>query len=123
MEIAQLQVLWVDEVIKYSGRRGHLQVKQKLKLAFYEPREPQLCAGCSNGPAGKLCNRLSRIRRRRTSPERHRRPKHAYVVTYYQPIVIENRGGAGSILVTELVAKAEADGYTLLLGQSGPSFA
>jgi tripartite-type tricarboxylate transporter receptor subunit TctC len=37
-----------------------------------------------------------------------------------QPIVIENKGGAGSILGTEIVAKAEPDGYTLLLGQSGP---
>jgi len=37
-----------------------------------------------------------------------------------QPIVIENKGGAGSILGTDLVAKAEPDGYTLLLGQSGP---
>jgi tripartite-type tricarboxylate transporter receptor subunit TctC len=40
--------------------------------------------------------------------------------TIGQPIVIENRGGAGSILGTEAVAKAEADGYTLLVGQSGP---
>jgi len=37
-----------------------------------------------------------------------------------QPIVIENRGGAGSILGTDMVAKAAPDGYTLLLGQSGP---
>ncbi|MBV8392130.1 MAG: tripartite tricarboxylate transporter substrate binding protein, partial [Alphaproteobacteria bacterium] len=37
-----------------------------------------------------------------------------------QPIVIENKGGAGSIVGTEMVAKAEPDGYTLLLGQSGP---
>ena len=37
-----------------------------------------------------------------------------------QPIVIENKGGAGSIVGTDLVAKAEPDGYTLLLGQSGP---
>ncbi len=34
--------------------------------------------------------------------------------------VIENKGGAGAILGTEQVAKAEPDGYTLLLGQSGP---
>ncbi|MDP3159744.1 MAG: tripartite tricarboxylate transporter substrate binding protein [Reyranella sp.] len=37
-----------------------------------------------------------------------------------QPIVIENRGGAGSIVGTDMVAKAAPDGYTLLLGQSGP---
>jgi tripartite-type tricarboxylate transporter receptor subunit TctC len=37
-----------------------------------------------------------------------------------QSIVVENRGGAGSIIGTDLVAKAEPDGYTLLLGQSGP---
>jgi tripartite-type tricarboxylate transporter receptor subunit TctC len=40
--------------------------------------------------------------------------------TISQTIVIENRGGAGSIIGTEMVAKAEPDGYTLLLGQSGP---
>jgi tripartite-type tricarboxylate transporter receptor subunit TctC len=37
-----------------------------------------------------------------------------------QTIVIENRGGAGSIIGTELVNKSDPDGYTLLLGQSGP---
>jgi tripartite-type tricarboxylate transporter receptor subunit TctC len=40
--------------------------------------------------------------------------------TIGQPIVIENRGGAGSIIGTELVNKSDPDGYTLLLGQSGP---
>jgi putative tricarboxylic transport membrane protein len=40
--------------------------------------------------------------------------------TIGQPIVIENRGGAGSIIGTDIVAKADPDGYTLLLGQSGP---
>ena len=37
-----------------------------------------------------------------------------------QTIVIENRGGAGSIIGTELVKNSNPDGYTLLLGQSGP---
>ncbi|MCW5734351.1 MAG: tripartite tricarboxylate transporter substrate binding protein [Enhydrobacter sp.] len=37
-----------------------------------------------------------------------------------QSIVVENKGGAGSIVGTDLVAKASPDGYTLLLGQSGP---
>jgi tripartite-type tricarboxylate transporter receptor subunit TctC len=40
--------------------------------------------------------------------------------TIGQPLVIENRGGAGSIIGTEFVNKAEPDGYTLLMGQSGP---
>jgi tripartite-type tricarboxylate transporter receptor subunit TctC len=37
-----------------------------------------------------------------------------------QALVIENRGGGGAIIGTEFVNKSEPDGYTLLLGQSGP---
>jgi len=36
-----------------------------------------------------------------------------------QPIVIENKPGAGTILGAEAVAKAPADGYTLLLSAAG----
>src|SRR6185436_6938374 len=32
------------------------------------------------------------------------------------PVVVENRPGAGMLLGTEAAAKAEADGYTILLG-------
>ena len=37
-----------------------------------------------------------------------------------QPLIIDNRGGAGGAIGTELAAKAPADGYTLLLGSAGP---
>ena len=37
-----------------------------------------------------------------------------------QPFVVENRSGAQAILGTEAVARARPDGYTLLVGASGP---
>ena len=36
-----------------------------------------------------------------------------------QPVVIENRGGAAHILGAEAVAKANPDGYTLMVGEAG----
>jgi tripartite-type tricarboxylate transporter receptor subunit TctC len=36
-----------------------------------------------------------------------------------QPIVIDNRGGAGGILGTDMVAKSEPDGYTIAITSAG----
>jgi tripartite-type tricarboxylate transporter receptor subunit TctC len=37
-----------------------------------------------------------------------------------QPIIIENKPGAQSIIAAEFVAKSAPDGYTILMGASGP---
>jgi len=36
-----------------------------------------------------------------------------------QPVIIENKPGAGAIVATEYVARSAPDGYTLLIGASG----
>ena len=43
-----------------------------------------------------------------------------FSATFGQQLIIDNRGGAGGAIGTELAAKSAADGYTLLLGSAGP---
>ena len=39
-----------------------------------------------------------------------------------QPLVIDNRGGGGGTIATEIVAKTAADGYTLMMNHQGMTF-
>ena len=37
-----------------------------------------------------------------------------------QPVIVENKPGAGGVVATEFTAKAAPDGYTLLMSSLGP---
>src|SRR5688500_20223847 len=37
-----------------------------------------------------------------------------------QPVIVDNKPGAQSIIAAEMAARAPADGYTIFMGPSGP---
>ncbi len=77
-----------------------------LALAQY-PTKPVRIIAASTGTSGDL---LARYLGQRLSER------------WGQPVVIENRSGAGAVIAAEIAMKAAPDGYTVHLGQHG-SFA
>lgn len=61
------------------------------------------------GPPGGGADQLARILGQRLSN------------VFAQPVIIDNRPGAGGMLGMDLASKATSDGYTLVMGNSGPN--
>ena len=61
---------------------------------------PYTAGGATDAVARSLANRLGAV--------------------WKQPVVVENRGGASGMIGVDYVAKAAADGYTLVLSDSAP---
>jgi len=95
---------------------GYIKQWQKLFLCFLMmwcghinaqeyPNKPVRIFG--HGP-GSTADYLSRLVAQKLTEK------------WNQPVIIDNRAGAGGTLPADIVAKSPADGYTLLMGHAGP---
>lgn len=82
----------------------------------YAPRPCLGAIGLSQSPAKN--DRTLDPRSGNRSCRTHRSQEISKVLG--QPVVVDNKAGAGGIIGTDAVAKAAADGYTLLAASSGP---
>ena len=82
-----------------------LAVAEGGDAAGYPARPIHLVVGYSPGGGNDI---VARILAARMSDD------------FHQPVVVDNRPGAQSIVAAEQVAKAPADGYTLLIAPTGP---
>jgi tripartite-type tricarboxylate transporter receptor subunit TctC len=73
-------------------------------FAAYPEQPVKLVVGFPPGGGGDLYGRMI---------------AHAMGKTLGQPVVVDNRAGAGGNIAADLVAKARPDGYTILLAMSG----
>ena len=95
---------------------GNLEKHKKLFLIFLMmccghvyaqefPNKPVKIYG--HGP-GSTADYLSRVMAQKLSEK------------WNQPVIVDNRAGAGGTVPGDLVAKSPADGYTLFMGHAGP---
>ena len=92
-------------VLKSIGAASMLALAPRIAFAAYPERPIRLIV-----PFGPCCNAdiVARIVGERMAD------------ALGQPIVVDNRAGAGGSLGAEVVARATPDGYTLLTGSNGP---
>src|SRR5260370_4671780 len=84
--------------------RGRLSAASRLALAQAYPSRPvHLLVGFAAGSASDI---IARLIAQKLSEQ------------LGQPVVVENRPGAGTNIAAEAVTRAPADGYTLLLATS-----
>jgi tripartite-type tricarboxylate transporter receptor subunit TctC len=84
---------------------GGTTAAQPLDAAAYPVRPIRLVVGYSAGGGNDI---LARLLAGPMSEDLH------------QPVLVDNRPGAQSIVACELVAKSAPDGYTLLIAPTGP---
>jgi tripartite-type tricarboxylate transporter receptor subunit TctC len=95
---------------------GNLEKLKKLFLIFLMmccvhiyaqeyPNKPVKIFG--HGP-GSTADYLSRIMAQKLTEK------------WNQPVIVDNRAGAGGTVPADIAAKSPADGYTLLMGHAGP---
>ena len=101
LKITQLKQILTFSVFAVSAALSTLAASAQF------PHKPVRIIAASTGTSGDL---LARYLGQRLSER------------WQQPVVIENRSGAGAVIAAEVAARAAPDGYTVHLGQHG-SFA
>ena len=87
-----------------------------LCLSFFD--SPARCSPRSNIRTGRFASSSASRRAAATTSSRASFGQ-KLSESLGQPVIIENKPGAGAILATEYVARSAPDGYTLLVGASG----
>ncbi|WP_080771167.1 Bug family tripartite tricarboxylate transporter substrate binding protein [Comamonas thiooxydans] len=95
-------------LLKYAGIAMSASTLGTSSLAYAQAFPSRPIRIICPYPAGATTDAISRLM------------ANALQVESGATVIVENRGGAGGNIGTEVVARGEADGYTLLLGALGP---